>query len=459
MSKIKRILILLKRHIKSDYISTDENDLLRHARDKSFHKGVKPDIVIWPTSTKDVSNILKIANKEKIPVTAWGGGSSLEGNPIPTSHGIILDMTKMNAILDIAKEDLEVRVQPGIVGEELDRQLQPYSLWFAAAPGSKHIATIGGMIANNAGGMHAIRYGVVGDAVLKLQVVLANGKVIEVGSKSFKSVSGYDIKRLFIGSEGTLGIITEAVLKLSPLPDKKVALLVSFQTNAHAADTSLKLLQTDIKPASIEFMDRTYITLVNKATKATLREEPTLLIELHGNRKTILQQLFEIQKICLEHTVTTVSKFTTEKKLKELWGYRRAVRPIVATLFPQTGILSAEIGVPISYVSSLLSKATDLAKMYEVKTIMFGHMGDGNFHGWALYTLGNVASWKKVSKFNNALIRYAISIGGTTTGEHGIGIGKRKFLKIEHKSSIHLMKHIKLIFDPNNILNPGKIFF
>ncbi|HVA97115.1 MAG TPA: FAD-binding oxidoreductase [Candidatus Acidoferrales bacterium] len=455
---MKKVLLELRSFLKPAQLSTSEPDLISHAKDRSFHQASRPDIVIWPNSTKDISNIVKFANKYKIPLTVRGGGSSLEGNPIPVFGGIVLDMTKMNKILKVYQDDLEVRIQPGIIGEELDALLKPYGLWFAAAPGSKHLATIGGMIANNAGGMHAVKYGVVNDAVLQLEVVLANGDIIRIGSRSYKTVSGYNLKSLIIGSEGTLGIVTEAVLKLTPLPEAKIATLVSFQTNDDAAKANLAILNTSIKPASLEFMDKTYVTLVNKAEKAKLNENPTLLIELHGKKNILLEQLNEVKDICKKNKALSFEEFTTPEDLIRLWQYRRAVRPVLSTLLPNQGVLSAEIGVPISQIPKFLKKAEEVSKKYNLQTVMFGHMGDGNFHGWALYELNNEESWEKVTKLNEELVKYAISVDGTTTGEHGLGIGKSKFLPIEHPTGMPIMKQIKQLLDPNNILNPGKMF-
>jgi D-lactate dehydrogenase (cytochrome) len=453
-----KILKELGSFLQKEQISFDETDLAAHAKDRSFHKAVTPDVVIWPKNTNDVSNILKIANKYGIPVTAWGGGSSLEGNPIAVYGGIVLDMIKMDKVLDVMSDDLETRVQPGIIGTELDKKLKPYGFWFAAAPGSKHLATIGGMIANNAGGMHAVKYGVVKDAVLELEIVLANGEIIRTGSKSFKTVSGYDLKSLFTGSEGTLGIITEAVLKLTPLPESKIAILASFPKDKNAAASSLTLLKSNIKPASIEFFSKIYTTLVNKVTDAKLDENPTLLIELHGNKDIILKQLEEIKEICKKNKASSFKDFTTQEQLTKLWEYRRAVRPVLSTLLPNTGVLSAEVGVPVSQVPNLLQKAEDAAKEYGLQTVFFGHMGDGNFHGWALYDLNNKKSFEKVTKLNEELVKYAISLGGTITGEHGLGIGKSKFMPIEHPSSLPVMRAIKMLLDPKGILNPGKMF-
>ncbi len=457
MKMTRNIIESLTAIVSEKQLSLEKEHLEKHSKDMSFHKKASPEIVIWPKNTQQVSKILKLANMHKIPVTAWGGGSSLEGNPIPLSGGIVLNMTRMNKILEVIPKDLQVRVQPGIIGEELDRQLRPYNLWFAAAPGSKHLATIGGMIANNAGGMHAVKYGVVGDAVLELEVVLVDGTIIRLGSRSFKSVSGYDLKRLFIGSEGTLGVITEAVLKLTPLPESKIAVLASFSSYTAAANTCLDLLKSDIKPASVEFMDDTYVMLVNKAKGTKLHEKPTLLIELHGNKKVLALHMTHIQSICENNNAIYYQGFTTKDELTKLWEYRRAVRPVLSTLLPNIGVLSAEVGVPVSQVSNLLEKAKEVSKKYELQTVMFGHMGDGNFHGWALYELSNDESWKRVVKLNEELIKFAINVGGTTTGEHGVGIGKRKFLSIEHPTSLHLMHALKDLLDPKGILNPGKL--
>ncbi len=454
----KSIITSLQTILNPKRVSVKEADLKKHSKDASFHSPAFPDVVVWPKTTKEVSEILKLAYKYAIPVTAWGGGSSLEGNPIPVKGGIVLNMTTMNKIIKVFSDDLQVKVQPGIIGEALDRQLEPYNLWFAAAPGSKHLATIGGMIANNAGGMHAVKYGVVKDSVLALEAVLANGEIIKTGSTSFKSVSGYNLKDLLVGSEGTLAIITEAVLKLTPLPQAKIALMASFPTDALAAKTNLNVLMTNIKPASIEFMDKTYVGLVNKAKQTSLREEPTLLIELHGDRDVLAIQIQYIERLCKNNQAITCETYTTEADLKRLWEYRRAVRPVISTLLPGIGVLSAEIGVPISQIPNFLEKAEQVSQKYGLQTVMFGHMGDGNFHGWALYTLGNKKSIEKVTKLNEDLILFALKLGGTITGEHGLGIGKRKFLHKEHPTSLPLMKQLKELFDPKGILNPGKMF-
>ncbi len=453
-----KLLNSISKIINSRKLSVDMEDLQAHAKDRSFHKESLPDVVIWPETSKDVSAVMKLANRFKIPVTAWGGGSSLEGNPIPVRGGIVLDMTKMDKIIHVDQKSFQVRLQPGIIGDEFNRQLGKYKLFFPAAPGSSNIATIGGMIANNAGGMYAVKYGVVGDWVLELEVVLPDGRIVKVGSKSFKSVSGYDLKRLFIGSEGTLGIVTETTLKLRPIPANKMAAFISFSTLEHIVATSLEILQKEINPAAIEYMDTEYIKLVNLAKKSNLSESPSLIVEFHGDEKINADSITKLETICRKHSALAFKKFMTKEGIKILWEYRKAVRPVLSKILPNTGVLSAEIGLPLASITSFLHKAEKISKKYRMTTVMFGHMGDGNFHGWALYKLGDKKSWERVVKVNEELVRFSLKSGGTTTGEHGMGIGKRKFLALEHPTSLPIMKEIKRLFDPKGILNPGKIF-
>lgn len=439
-------------------ISEDKKDLSAHSRDRSFNKAVEPELVIWPEKTADVSTVLAFANKYTIPVTAWGGGSSTEGNPIPVAGGIVLDMTRMNRVLTVFPEDLQVEVQTGIIGDALNKKLEKYNLFFPATPGSSYLATLGGMIANNAGGMHAIKYGVVGDWILQLEVVLANGDVIKTGNRSFKSVSGYDLTSLFTGSEGTLGVITKAVLKLAPVPAKKIALLVSFKDFTNAANASLHILQSGIPVAAIEYMDEAYMHYINRARDLSYAESPTLLIQFHGDKKIILDELEKIKKVCKKNHSLFHQEFKTDQDITTLWDYRRSGRTVLQKVYPTKGILSAEVGLPLSQIGNFLKKARSSSKKYDLQTIMFGHIGDGNFHGWALYDLDNPQSHEKVTKLNEELITFAIASGGTITGEHGLGIGKSKYLPAEHPTILQLMKSLKKLLDPKGILNPGKIF-
>ncbi len=448
----------LAKVIDHDRISFAQEDLQNHSKDRSYNFISLPEVIIWPYTAQEISKIITISNRNLIPITVWGAGSSLEGNPVPIKGGIVLDMSKMNKVIEVIPNDFQVKVQPGIIGQELDNYLLSYGLWFPSAPGSKFVATIGGMIVNNAGGMHAVKYGVVGDWVLELEIVMADGKIIRVGSRSFKSVAGYDIKRLFIGSEGTLGVITEAVLKLASLPKCKVAVLASFLNNDEVAKVNIELLKSNIDPAAIEFMDDAFIELVNKSKGLHLKEKPTMLIELQGDREIILLRLKKVNEICKRNSTIEYKEFTSKKELNSVWDYRRAARDVLRSVLPNMAVLSAEVGVPLSQIKNFLDQVNLLAHKHQVKTIMFGHMGDGNFHGWALYEYGNNQSRNNAIELNEELTKYALMLHGTSTGEHGLGIEKSKFLPLEHPTSMKVMESIKNLLDPRWILNPGKIF-
>lgn len=440
-------------------VSTDPTIKNRHAKDKSFNPASSPDVVVWPIKTSEVSRILKLAHKHRMPVTAWGGGTSLQGNPIPLHGGIVLNLTRMNKILEVIPESMQVIVEPGIICEALNEYLKPYNLFLPAFPGSANIATIGGVIANNSGGMYAVKYGVVGDWVMELEVVLASGEIIRVGSKSIKTVSGYNLKNLFIGSSGTLGIITKATFKLLPIPETKMAALIAFPTIASLSKTIMEILHSDIKPAALEHMDENYVALVNKAQQQMKLEKlNTILIELHGQKETLLTQLTLLEQIAKKNNVTSFEKFTTDEECTKLWGCRKGIRLAFYNMAPNTGILSAEAGVPLKFIPDFIKKVKELQKEFDIPMLNHGHVGDGNFHAWALYDLNDKASLERAKAINDKLTHFAISVGGTATGEHGLGIDKKKFLEIEHPTTLSIMKSLKAILDPTGILNPGKIF-
>lgn len=444
--------------IGKDKCSTSLTDRKAHAQDASFHSEKLPDIVVWPESTTDVAVVMKVAAKTKTPVTARAGASSLEGNPIPVNGGIVLDMMRMNSILDVWKEDFQVRVQPGIVGDAFNASLKEYGLTFPAVPGSANVATVGGMIVNNAGGMQAVKYGVVGDWVLKLTIVLADGSIIEVGSRSFKSVAGYDLKRLFIGSEGTLGIITEAVVKVAPLPKYKTTVLASFPTVEEAGAAIQQVLYGGFEPASLELMDSYNVHLINMQCNTAWEELPTIIVEFH-DRKPKHEDTIRTLSLLLKRRGGTVVQIAIDDESRmAIWKARWSVRPAIRKFFPQLGIVPGDIGIPLSKIPDYLHRAQELSGKYAVKAVTFGHAGDGNFHTWILYNQSDPDALKRAKHMGEDLVLYALSVGGTCTGEHGVGIGKRKYLKKEHSSSVAWMRKIKQLFDPSGILNPGKIF-
>ncbi|HEX7042476.1 MAG TPA: FAD-binding oxidoreductase [Patescibacteria group bacterium] len=449
----------LEKIVGAKYVSESLEDKKMHSKDKSYYKAVMPDVVVWPKNTKEVSEIAKLCYENNIPLTPWGGGTSLMGNSIPVKNGVVINLTKMNKILEISSEGFQVTVGPGIICDDLNEELKKYKLFFPPFPGSSHIATIGGMIATNAGGMYAVKYGVTKDWVMQLEVVLANGEIITVGSKSIKSVAGYNLLPIFIGSSGTLGIVTKAVLKVCPLPEFEMAAVVAFQNLSDLSSTIGKILASHIKPAALELMDVSYVRLANMAQKkVVLVEMETLLIELHGPKIELQRQLLQLETICRENNAITYNTFTTPSEVDALWGCRKGVRIAFQKLSPEKAILSAEVGVPLQYVPHFIKNARDLQGRYNTQMLNHGHVGDGNFHTWVMYDMDNKESFDKAHMINDELIKFAIRVGGTATGEHGLGVGKKEYLSLEHPTTIGLMKEIKKLLDPKGILNPGKIF-
>lgn len=453
------IFLQLQKIVGPKNISIDREKRKAHSKDKSYYAGVLPDIVVWPKNTDEVSEIAKICFVNSIPLTAWGGGTSLMGNSIPIKKGIVVNLTRMNKLLEVSKEGFQVIVEPGIICDNLNDELKNYKLFFPPFPGSSHIATIGGMIATNAGGMYAVKYGVTGDWVMQLEIVLANGDVILVGSKSIKSVSGYNLLPLFVGSSGTLGIVTKAVLKVCPLPESEMAAVVAFKNLSDLSSAIGSILSSHVNPAALELMDVSYVKLANMAQKKIqLAEMETLLIELHGPKVELQRQLLHLESICRNNAALAYDTYTTPSEVDSLWGCRKGVRIAFQKLSPTKGILSAEVGVPIQYVPHFIKNARELQMKYDTQMLNHGHVGDGNFHTWVVYDMEDNASYEKAKSINEELVRFAIHVGGTATGEHGLGVGKKEFLSVEHPTSIGIMKEFKKILDPKGILNPGKIF-
>jgi D-lactate dehydrogenase (cytochrome) len=440
-------------------LSTSVYDQQTHARDESFCAPHDPEVVIWPKTTAEISRILAWANAERVPVTAWGGGSSLEGNPIPLHGGIVIDLLHMSAVLEILPGDMQVRVQPGITGDALNQALAAAGLFFPVLPSSANIATLGGMIANNAGGLHAVKYGGLRDYVLQLEVVLASGEIIRTGSRSFKTAVGYDLGSLFIGSEGTLGIITEAVLRVRALPQQRITWLAAFPEVRHAVDAALDLLGSGLEPAALELMDRDYVRLVNQAKQLGWPEQPLLIIELHGWPAASADAAATVSELCRDNGGTILETATTRAASRQIWAGRGGVRPAVRALLPGMGIIAGDVGLPLSHIPAFIAKTVAIGRQYRLQVLSFAHVGDGNLHTWTLYPLADADSLRRAQAAEAEMVEYALALGGTVSGEHGLGAGyKRDFLPREHPSTIQLMRSLKQLLDPHGILNPGKIF-
>ncbi len=442
----------------ADQVSVEAEVLSKHSHDASTHPAYPPDVVIWPLTTQDVVKVVKLANDQSIPVTVCGARTGLEGNALPVNGGIVLDMTQMNQMLEVKPNDFQVTVQPGIVGAELNQQLAPYSLQFPAFPASANTATLGGMIANNAGGMYAVKYGVVGNWVMALEVVMADGQIIHVGSHSIKSVAGYDLKSLLIGSEGTLGIITQATLKLVPVPKATYLVAVSFPAIRIALEATLALLNEQVDPVAMEMLDSATIQYLNGFKKTDWLEQPTLLIEVQGADEEVKIRGLKIQDICHAHGCTSIKTANTSESVAAIWDVRKAAYPAMVAAHPDSGILPGDVGLPLSQIPSYINFVSELGQEYELPVPTFGHIGDGNFHFWLVYKKDDPIEGAKAKDMAGRLVGKALELGGTCTAEHGVGIGKQVYLALEHSDSLYLMKLIKQTLDPKGILNPGKIF-
>ena len=441
----------------TERVSIGESVLDLHGKDESFHQRRRPEAVVWPLSAEEISQILIIANERRIPVTPWGAGTSLEGNPIPVEGGIVLDLQQMNHVLELRKEDLQVRVEAGVIYKELNQSLSRYGLFFPPDPGAS--ATVGGMVGNNASGIRTIKYGATKDFVLNMVVVLPTGTIIRTGTNATKSSSGYDLCRLFVGSEGTLGVVTEVTLRLIGLPAEFMATLVQFDALRNATDTVSQIMRSGLSPAALELLDPQTVQVVNRHKKLSLEEKPTLFLEFHGMSISGLKEELELVKeICAEHHTLRFESGIGREERNRLWEARYDVREAIKVNNPGFSPLVIDTAVPISKYPDMVEWGQKILGEKGLKGYTFGHAGSGNLHMEILGNPEDETQWQKVKEAEEEIVRFALECGGTATGEHGIGIGKKKFMEREHGGSLKLMKQIKGLLDPNGIMNPGKMF-
>ncbi|HVO42923.1 MAG TPA: FAD-binding oxidoreductase, partial [Aggregatilineales bacterium] len=433
-------------------VSVTTADRDQHARDQSFHEPHLPDVVIWPETTEEVSRVLKFADSQRLPVVAWGAGTSLEGNPIAVFGGIVMNMGRMNRILHVHVEDFQVDVQPGVTRIELNKGLARHGLFFAPDPGAD--ATIGGMVANNSSGIKTVRYGATKDNVTRLEVVRADGTVFHVGTRARKDSSGYDLLHLFIGSEGTLGIVTEATLKLAPLPAKYSAVLAGFSGIEPAMQTVVEIMGADLNPSALEFVDRETIAAISREKGLGVSEAPTIIMEFNGTDDNA--GLLEAREICKENGAISFSEASGLEARNKLWEARHHTYETLVRAHPDQAQLIMDVAVPLSKYPEVVLFATDVLAEFGVIGYKFGHAGDGNLHINVLYRPDDPATIERARHVNETIVKRAIELGGTATGEHGVGIGKRKFMDQQHGAALGVMREIKNLFDPHGILNPGK---
>jgi D-lactate dehydrogenase (cytochrome) len=436
-------------------VSTAKADLDLHARDQSHHEAHPSDVVIWPLTTQHVSDVVRLANKHRVPVTPWGVGTSLEGNPIPIYGGISLSFERMNRIVAVHADDFQVTVQPGIGHKDLNAELARYGLFFPPDPGAN--ATIGGMLANNASGIRTVKYGASKDNVLKMQVVLADGRIIEVGSRSIKQSSGYDLLHLIVGSEGTLGVITEATLKLVPVPAYMSAVLAAFPSVEAAVETVVAVKGSGLDPAALELIDATHAVMLSQSDGVTLDPYPTVFMEFHAAHEGSLEYGIEtVKEICEEMGAISFRATTDTAERKRLWTARHHSYEIMVRQHPDKHFFIMDVAVPISAYPELIAFVEQIKSERNITAYMIGHAGDGNIH--VEFPYAGEREFEAAKQADNDIVLKALELGGTATGEHGVGIGKARYMTPEHGLALDVMRSIKQTLDPNGILNPGKIF-
>jgi D-lactate dehydrogenase (cytochrome) len=453
----KDVLLTKLRDQLGDRLSTGESVREIHSRGESHHAGVLPDAVVFPTSTQEVQAIVRSCAEFRCPMTAFGAGSSLEGHVVPLHGGISIDLTRMNRVLRLSVEDLDVSVEAGITRKQLDKHLQSTGLWFPLDPGAD--ATIGGMAATRASGTTAVRYGTMRDAVLGLTVVTADGKAIKTGSRARKSSAGYDLTRLFVGAEGTLGVITEVTLRLHGRPEATAVATCWFESIDAAVDAVIMIVQLGIPVARVELMDETQVEAVNKFSKLDRPVAPTLFFEFHGLSDAAVEESIQATAdIVGDHAGRDFARAASPEDRAKLWQARHDAYYASLALRPGSRAWTTDVCVPISRLAQCIHETkADLADSPLVGPLV-GHVGDGNFHLIMPVNPDAPDELAAAEHLTDRLVARALSMGGTCTGEHGVGIGKRRFLEAEHgRDAIDVMRAIKQALDPHNLMNPGKV--
>jgi glycolate oxidase len=432
-------------------------DLIAYSYDASEHKH-RPDVAIWPQDTQQVSAILKLANEHKIPVIPRGAGTGLSGMVVPKQGGVILDMLRMDKILEIRIEDRLVVVQPGVVYADLERALDSHGFFFPPDPASGVVSTLGGNVAANAGGLKGVKYGTTRDYVLGLEVVLPNGSVLRTGSRCMKCVSGYDLTKLFVGSEGTLGVITEITLKVNPKPLAVATCTAYFEDIADAGNAISETMRSGILPSTLEFLDDECILALNQGTDLNLPEvEAMVLAETDGfTQEGADYEMDKVVEVFKRNNAKGIARAYSPEEAEHLWTARKSFGGVITRL--KNNFIVDDTTVPISKLPEMLIGIKAISKRYNVLIATMGHLGDGNLHPNILYDGIDPDEIARVRKATADLFKLGLELGGTLTGEHGIGLAKAEFMPLEHDEvAMEVMRSIKRLFDPNNILNPGKM--
>lgn len=441
-----------------DNVLTAMSDRITHSYDATQEKHL-PDVVVYAASTEEVSRVVKLANRLKIPILPRGAGSGFTGGTLPVRGGIVLVLTKMDRIIDIDTENLTAEVEPGVVTAELQRQVEKLGLFYPPDPASKEFSTLGGNVAECAGGPRCVKYGVTKDYVLGLEIVTPTGDIIRTGGRTLKNVVGYDLTKLFVGSEGTLGIATRIILKLLPKPAAKKTMLVQFETIDGAAKSVSAIIGAKIIPTTLEFMDAATINCIRDVSTIPLPKtcQAVLIIEVDGDAQLLDKQVEQILAVIKPFGILHTKIAETDEESEEIWQVRRIVSPSLRKINPDK--FNEDIVVPRSKVPDMIRALEKIAADHGVAIVNFGHAGDGNIHVNVMVDLKEHGMAAKVEEVMDEIFAAAVKLRGAISGEHGIGTSKAKYMNMELDiATISYMQRIKAALDPNNILNPGKIF-
>lgn len=439
-----------------DRFTTSPGVRAHHGHDESHFPDAPPDAVVFPRDTDEVAEIVRLCGQHDVPVIPYGAGSSLEGHILAVRGGIAIDFAEMNKVLAVRTEDMDAVVQPGLTRKQLNAELHGTGLFFPIDPGAD--ASLGGMAATRASGTNAVRYGTMRDNVLGLTAVLADGRVIRTGGRARKSSAGYDLTRLLVGSEGTLGIITELTVRLHPLPEAVSSAVCAFPDIDSAVRTVIQTIQLGVPVARIELVDALTVSAINRYSKTTLREAPMLFFEFHGSPASVEEQAQTVQALAHEHGGLDFEWASRPEDRSRLWAARHDVYFASINLRPGCRGITSDVCVPISRLAECVAGARDDIAASGFIAPIVGHVGDGNFHTIILVDPDDPDEIAHAEALNHRIVERALALGGTCTGEHGIGIGKQGFLVEEHgEAAVDTMRLIKQALDPRNLLNPGKV--
>ncbi|MFL6572575.1 MAG: FAD-binding oxidoreductase [Burkholderiales bacterium] len=437
-------------------VSTSAAVREHHGKDESYFPYALPDAVVFVESTEEVHDVVDICRRHRVPMIPFGVGTSLEGHILAVRGGVSIDLSRMNKVLAVHEEDLDAVVQAGVTRKQLNEYIKHTGLFFPVDPGAD--ATLGGMAATRASGTNAVRYGTMRENVLSLKVVLADGRIIQTSRRSKKSAAGYDLTRLFVGSEGTLGIITEVTVRLYPVQEAMSAAVCAFDSVDGCTRTVIQTIQAGIPVARCDIVCDKTVAAINKFKKTDYRIAPTVFFEFHGSKTSVVEQAEAVQAIAKEHGGMDFVWATKPEERSQLWQARHDAYFACLQIRPGSRAVSTDVCVPISRLAECVHETMDDVKSYIAPVPLLGHIGDGNFHLMLLVDPAKPEETETAKKFNKRLVERALRMEGTCTGEHGIGLGKIGSMQMElGEDVVDVMRDIKRVFDPDNLMNPGKV--